>query len=154
MDPEVGARVRFEQAVERTILDAAGDPVEELLVTGRRYAGGEEMVEHEVRIVSLPGRAAVVRTAGSERADLGEGGAHAGTLLWRWEPLHATVEAWIDRLGPGLHRVRIDVANRLEWDGRPREQTLMSTLRSAHLVIQSPDAAFASPIAVERPVAA
>lgn len=154
MDPRVEVLVRFEQTVGRDVLDAAGEPIEELLVTGRRHRAGEERVEHEVQIVAPPGRTAMVATARSEQAGLIEGGVRMGSLRWRWEPLHATVEAWIDSIAPGLHRVRVDVANRLEWDGGPRRRALMRALRSTHLLMHSPDGAFASPIAAERLVAA
>ncbi|MGC1852422.1 MAG: hypothetical protein WA687_08295 [Solirubrobacterales bacterium] len=147
LDPQVGVVVQFMQPVERQVLNAAGEPVEELVATGKRHRGGEERVEHEVQLASLPDRTAAIETAGSRRAELVEAGEQVGTLLWRWEPLHATVEAWIDAIGPGLHRVRVDVANRLEWDEGPRERTLMRTLRSTHLLMRSAHGGFASPLA-------
>lgn len=100
-NPSVEVVVRLLQTVERQVLNAVGEPVEDLTVTGRRHQRGEEAIEHEVRIPALPNRAAVVKTAGSDRSDLVEGGARAGTLLWRWEPLHVTVEAWTEELGEG-----------------------------------------------------
>lgn len=153
IEPQIAATVRFAQAVERQVLDAAGEPIDELLVTGRRHRSGEETVEHEVRIDSLPGRTAVVRTAGGDRAELVQGGRRAGVLLWRWEPLHATVEAWIDRLGSGLHRVRVDIANRLESGEDGLEQARRRALHSTRLVLRSSTGAFASPVAFERPKA-
>ena len=82
----------------------------------------EEAVEHEMRIESLPNRTATIKPAGRERVELIENGAPAGALEWRWEPLHATVEAWIEEIAPGLRQVHINVANRLEWDGSSAEQ--------------------------------
>jgi hypothetical protein len=81
--PEVEIEARFEQTVERQILDASGKPVEELLVTGRRYSQGEEEHVKAVRLSELPDRTAVLATAGSERMELIEGGAPVGTVLWR-----------------------------------------------------------------------
>ncbi|HEU4904999.1 MAG TPA: hypothetical protein VFT19_02650 [Solirubrobacterales bacterium] len=150
IEPRIEVTVRFAQTVERQVLDRTGEPVAELLVTGRRHRSGEETVEHEVRIDSLPGRTAVVRAAGTDRAELVEGGRPAGALLWRREPLHATVEAWIDRVGSGLHRVRVDVANRLEAGEAGLEQARRRALHSTHLVMHSVDGAFASPVAFER----
>lgn len=152
-DPHIEVSVRFAQTVERRVLDRSGAPVEELLVTGRRHRSGSEAVEHEVRIAALPGRAAVVRAAGSERAELTQAGAQAGTLLWLWEPLHATVEAWIDVVRPRLHRVRIDIANRLEADGLDPERARRRTLHAPRLRMHSADGAFASPVELE-PLAA
>lgn len=144
LDPSVEITVRFLHMVEREVLDAAGEPVAELVVTGRFHRGAQETVGREVRISSLPNRTAAVRAAGSERAELVENGARAGALQWRWEPLHATVEAWMDEIEPGLRRLRVDVANRLEWDDGTREQGLMRTLHSTHVLMHSPDGAFAS----------
>jgi len=142
--PEVEIEARFEQTVERQILDADDEPVRELLVTGRRYAAGEEALVKEVRLTALPDRTAVLATAGSERMELLEGGAQAGSVLWRWEPLHATVEAWSEEVRPGLHRVRVAVANRLEWQEDAPERNRLCVLRTAQVVVESPDAAFAS----------
>lgn len=143
-NPSIEITVRFVQLIERQVLDAADEPVEELLVTGRRYSSGEEAAEREVRLPSLPNRTAVIRTAGNERAELSENGAPAGALVWRWEPLHGTVEAWTDEIQPGLHRVRVEVANRLEWGCATHDQNLMRTLRSTQVVVHSPDGAFVS----------
>jgi hypothetical protein len=142
--PEVRIEARFEQTVERRILDASGEPVDELLVTGRRYVPGEEAASKEVRLDSLPDRTAVLATADSERMELIEGGEPVGSVLWRWEPLHATVEAWTEEVRPGLHRVRVAVANRIEWQEDAPERNRLCVLRTAQVVVESPDAAFAS----------
>jgi hypothetical protein len=142
--PEVEVEARFEQTVERQILGAGGEPIADLLVTGRRYATGEETLAKEVRLNALPDRTAVLGTAGSERMELVEGGAQAGSVLWRWEPLHATVEAWSEEVRPGLHRIRVAVANRLEWQEDAPDQNRLCVLRTAQVVVESPDAAFAS----------
>jgi hypothetical protein len=142
--PEVEIEARFEQTVERRILDASGEPVEELLVTGRRYCQGEEEHVKEVRLSELPDRTAVLATAGSERMELVEKGAPAGAVLWRWEPLHATVEAWSEEVRPGLHRVRVAVTNRLEWQEDAAERNRLCVLRTAQVMVESPGGAFAS----------
>ena len=144
IDPCVDVNVRFLQIVERQILDAAGEPTGELNVTGHSYSSGIETVEREVRLASLPNRTAAIKTAGSAQAELRERGAPAGTLVRRWEPLHATVEAWSEEIGPGLRRVQVEVANRLEWDGSACERTPMRELHATHLIMHSPDGAFAS----------
>lgn len=143
-DPRVEVTVQVLQAIERQVLDAHGEPVEYLVVAGKRYASRDETVEHEVHLPALPGRTARVKTAGSKQAELVEKGCVAGALLWKWEALHVTVEAWIEQLGAGLRRVQVGVANRLEWDGESRERTLMRTLYAPQVVMHSPDGAFAS----------
>jgi hypothetical protein len=143
-DPGVEVVVRFAQPVERQLLDAAGEPVAELVVAGRRYESGKETAEREVRLATLPDRTAAIRTAGSSQAELTEKGAPAGVIVWQWEPLHGTVEAWTVEIGPGLHRVEVEVANRLEWQGEEPERALRRTLRTAHVVMHSPDGAFVS----------
>jgi hydrogenase maturation protease len=144
LDPSVEVTVRVLQAVERQVLDAKDEPVEFLAVAGKRYASRSESVEREVGISMLPDRTATVKTAGSKQAELVENGAKAGALVWRWESMHCTVEAWIDEVEPSLRRVRVEVANRLEWDGGGRERTLMRTLHSTNVTLHSPDGSFAS----------
>lgn len=138
-DPEIEVTVRFAQTIERQVLGPSGDPVGELPVTGRRYTSGSETLEREVRLSGLPNRTAAIKTRGEERAELRENGAPAGAQVWCWEPQHCTVEAWTEEVRPGLHRVRVEVANRLEWDRATPEQNAMRTLRSTQVAIYSPD---------------
>lgn len=144
LDPNVEVLVRVQQTVERQVLDPKGEPVDFLVVAGTRYASREEAVEHEVRITSLPDRTARIEPAGERRAELVENGVTAGALTWRWEPLHATTEAWIEEIAPGLHRVQVSVANRLEWEGSENRLPLMRSFYSVEVVMHSPDGAFAS----------
>lgn len=143
-DPSIDVTARFIQLAERRVLDQEGHPVRELVVAGKRYAAREEAVEHEMRIESLPNRTATVKPAGCKRAELTEDGAAAGALEWQWEPLHATVEAWIEEIAPGLRQVHINVANRLEWDGEDDEQATLRAFYLTAVVLHSPDGAFAS----------
>jgi hypothetical protein len=144
LHPDVEVTVRLLQIVERQVLNAEGEPVEHLVVASRRYESQEEAVEREVWIDSLPNRRATISTGVGERADLVENGVPVGALVWRSEPLHGTVEAWIDEIEPGLRRVRVDVANRLEWAGAGREQTRMRALFSTKVLMHSPNGAFVS----------
>jgi hypothetical protein len=142
--PEVEIEARFEQTVERRVFDAADEEVEDLLVTGRRYTRGEETIGKQVRLSALPDRAATISTAGSERMELVDGGATAGSVLWSWKPLHATVEAWSEEVRPGLHRIRVAVANRLEWEEDEPERNRLHVLHTTQVTVESPYAAFAS----------
>lgn len=147
-DPNLEVTVRFLQAIERQVFNAAGEPVEELVVTGRRYSSGDETEEREVRLSPLPNRTAAIRVAGNERMELTESGALVGIQIWRWESQHGTVEAWTEEVRQGLWRVRVDVANRLEWDRASPEENLMRTLRSTQVAIHSADGALSSLTAV------
>ncbi len=144
LDPHVEVTVSFLQPVLRQVHDSAGMPIDALVVAGKRYATHEEVAEHEVRLTSLPNRTAAIRKAGSKEAELVEGGRRAGALRWHWEPMHATVEAWVEEATPGLRHVCVNIANRLEWDQRPREETRLRALFSPQLVLHSPDGAFPS----------
>jgi hypothetical protein len=144
LDPSIDVTARFIQLAERKVLDREGNPIQTLEVAGKCYSNREEAVEHEMRIESLPNRTATVKPAGCKRAELTEHGAPAGALEWRWEPLHATVEAWIEEIGPGLRQVHINVANRLEWEGANDEQTTLRAFYLTAVILHSPDGDFAS----------
>lgn len=144
LDPSVDVSARFVQLARRHIFDEKGNPVEGLVVAGERYVSREEAVEHEMRIESLPNRTATVKPAGHRQAQLVEKGAPAGTLEWQWEPLHVTLEAWIEEIAPGLRQVHISVANRLEWDGGTDEQAALRAFYLTAVILHSPDGAFAS----------
>lgn len=143
-EPRIEVTARFGQAIRRQVRDAAGNPVGSLIAAGRRYDSGEELEEHEATLADLPNRTAKLRTAGSRTAELRESGAPAGSIAWSWEPLHATVEAWVDEISPGLRRVRVELANRLEAGGQDAGHVQLRTLHSAHLLLHSPDGAFVS----------
>jgi hypothetical protein len=142
--PTVEVTVSFLQLIEHGILDAAGEPVEELTVDGVRHTNWLETVEREVRIAEVPGRTASIAIGVSEADDLPQGGVLAGRLVRRRETLHGTFEAWFDLVEPGLRRLSVSVANRLEWDGRSIEGTLMHTLCSTDVTMCSFDGAFVS----------
>jgi hypothetical protein len=144
LDPAVEVTVRVRQTVERQVLDANGEPVDFLVVADTRYASREESIEHEVWIPSLPGRTARIEPAGTRRAELVENGSPVGALEWEWEPLHATIEAWLDEIAPGLRRVQVSVANRLEWDDADSRQSRLRSFYSTEVVMHSSDGAFAS----------
>jgi hypothetical protein len=141
-DPTVEVVVGFLQLVEHGVLDAAGEPIEELTVDGVRHSSWLETVAREVRIAEVPGRTASIAIGASEADDLPRDGALAGRLVRRRETLHGTVEAWFDRIEPGLRRVNVSVANRLAWDGRSFEATLMHTLCSTDVDLRSRDGVF------------
>lgn len=143
-DPSLEITVGFLQLIEHGVLDARGEPVEELIVDGVRHFNWLETVEREVRIPVLPGRTAAVGVGAAEGEDLLEDGVMVGRSVRRRETLHGTVEAWFEQVEPDLRRIRVSVANRLEWDGSSFEQTLMHALCSTQVAMYSPDGVFVS----------
>jgi len=143
-EPRIEVTARFSQAIHRQIHAADGSPVEGLVAAGRRYESGEELEEREVTLGDLPNRTAELRRAGRRVAELRERGAPAGSITWSWEPLHATLEAWVDEVAPGLRRVRVELANRLEADDGNGARSDLRILHGAHLLLHSPDGAFVS----------
>jgi hypothetical protein len=141
LESQVEVAVSFLQPVERAVLDANGDPVADLIVAGTRYATREEAIEHAVTLSTLPNRTAELETTGCKAAELVENGVPVGTLAWSWEPLHATIEAWIEELASGLRHLRVDIANRLEWDGDTTERTWLRSFHSIEVVVRSADGA-------------
>ncbi len=143
-DPSVEITVGFLQLIEHGLLDARGEPVEELIVDGVRHFNWVETVEREVRIPVLPGRTAAVGVGAAEGEDLLEDGIVVGRSVRRRETLHGTVEAWFEQVEPGLRRIQVSVANRLEWDGSSFEETLMHALCSTQVAVRSSDGVFVS----------
>lgn len=144
IDPSVLVNVRLLQQVQRRVLDGDGNQVDRLVVAGAAYQTREEAMEHEMRIPSLPGRTAVIETAGDSEAALIERGMPAGSLRWQWEPLHVTVEAWTEKLDDALHRVSVEVSNRLEWDGESADDPPLRAFYATQVLLSTPDGAFAS----------
>lgn len=143
-EPRIEVTARFSQAIRRQVRDADGNPVGSLIAAGRRYDGGEELDDREVTLAGLPNRTAELRRAGHRQAELRERGAPAGSIAWSWEPLHATVEAWVDEISPGLRRIRVELANRLEAQGEDGDRARLRALHGAHLLLHTPDGAFVS----------
>jgi hypothetical protein len=143
-DPTVEITVSFLQLIEHKVLDALGEPVGELVVDGVRHFDWLETAEREVRIPALPDRTASVSVGAAEDDDLLEDGVVVGRSVRRRETLHGTVEAWFEQVEPGLRRIQVSVANRLEWDGSPFEETLMHALCSTRVEMHSPGGVFAS----------
>ncbi len=150
-DPSVGITVGFLQLIEHGVLDARGEPVEELIVDGVRHFNWVETVEREVRIPVLPGRTAAVGVGAAEDEDLLEDGIVVGRSVRRRETLHGTVEAWFEQVEPSLRRIQVSVANRLEWDGSSFERTLMHSLCATQVAMCSPDGVFVSEAETQAP---
>jgi hypothetical protein len=124
--------VRFLHVVERQVQDAAGRPVDELVVDGERHLSWQEAVEREL----APGPFAIA--AGSEEEPL-----RGGAIVRSWERLLGVVSVRSEALGRGLARVTVDIENTTPFDG-DREAALRRTLCSTHTVLRASGGAFVS----------
>ena len=132
-DPDLDVRVRFLHVVERRLLDAAGQPVDELVSGGERYLSWEEAVERE----AAPGPLSIAAGSVEEPLD-------GGTIVRSWEALEGRVDVARGPLRSGLWRMTVRVENRVRWDGQPRPQALRRTFCSTHAVLRVRRGAFVS----------
>jgi hydrogenase maturation protease len=132
-EPEVDARVRFLQVVERGLRDASGAAVPELVAGGELYLAWDEAVEREV----VPGPIRI--DSGSEREAV-----VGGQIVRSWEALRGSVDVEVERCAEQLFRVTVRVANETPWRGRGRDDALRHTLCSTHVVLHTKDGAFVS----------
>jgi hypothetical protein len=126
--PVVEITIRFLQVVQRTVLDSAGRPVDQLEIDGQRYVTWEEAVEREVR---APARIAI--PAGQDCEDLAR-----GSLLRSWEALEGVVEVDATPVAAGVHRLTVSVQNLTAFpDGGSRQDALRRTFCSTHTLLRA-----------------
>jgi hypothetical protein len=121
-------------------------------VDGERHLSWEEAVERELTTPWLalaeleePHVTPIDVPAASEREDLVDStGAHAGAIVRSWRSLAGTLEVTRRELRPGLHRLRVRIANTSPWEGGDRQQALRQTFASTHTVLRANGGAFAS----------
>ena len=141
-DARVEVRVRFLQIVRRQAV-RRGEPVDELVVGGRRHLSWEEASERELRTgeLSLSGRRrfTVAIPASREEEDLGDGG-----LVRTWHELKGEVTVGVEPLDEALHRLTVRIENQTAFAGDDREAALERTFCSTHTILRARDAAFVS----------
>lgn len=142
-------RLRCLQLEARIPLSPGGQPVDELVVDGRRHLRFEEglprEVDVELRLDELlrgPCTVPVTLPAARTVEDLGAG----SVLRESWEVRGRLVVTLVDIPGPYLvHRLRVDVVNDGACaPGAPREELLRTSLIVAHTLIGAPGATFLS----------
>jgi hypothetical protein len=127
-DGEVEVTVRFLQVVQRTVLDASGEPVDELVLDAKRYCTWEEAVEREVR---APGRISI--PAGCESQDL-----DGGRLVRSWEKLAGAIELDIAPAVRGVRRLAVTIRNLTPFpQGSDRKDALKRTFCSTHTLLRA-----------------
>jgi hypothetical protein len=137
-------RVRFLHVVARQVHDAAGAPVDELVVGGERHVTWDEAVERELVAegLALDGsttRVPIEIAAGEEEERLPGGGA----LVRSWEPLTGSLDIAAEPLASGLARVTVEITNATPFAG-DREAALRRTFCSTHTVLRVAEGAFVS----------
>jgi hypothetical protein len=133
--------VRFLQLVQRTVVDADGSEVDQLVLEGERYVSWEEAAEREVRADSI-GVHPISVTAGDASEELGDG---QGALIRRWPALEGEIEIQAAPAGPGLMRLSVEVRNLTPFSpGASREEALRLSFCSTHILLHAREGRFVS----------
>jgi hypothetical protein len=138
-DDSVDVTVRFLHVVERSLFDADGATVDELVAGGARYLAWEEATEREVR--ALAGRSVIDIPAGRESEVLPGG---TGTITRSWTHLRGAVVVTVAPVEADASRVTVLVENETPWNGDDRRDALRHTFCSTHVVLRTEDGSFVS----------
>jgi hypothetical protein len=125
------------QVVERRLLDAAGERVDELVVGDRRYLAWDEATEREV--VAREGRTPIQIDAGEAREPLQD-----GTFVRSWEELRGSVEVRVGPVDDQLFSLTVRIENETPWRRGDRQDALRHSFCSPHVVMHTRDGAFVS----------
>lgn len=141
--PAVRITVRFLRLVHRQVL-VEGASVDEAMIDDRRYVTWDEAVEEEATANIEPG-ANVERPIVCESFVRDED-AGSGVILHRSaRELRARLTCALEPVENG-YRLRVDIANETEWDGKGREDALGSTLLACHVVAHATRGGFVSTV--------
>ena len=143
-EADVDATVRFLQVVDRRVAEVtpAGPRfADEVEVAGERLLAWEEATEREVVTTVAEGGTTIDVPAASAREPVAGG---AALIERSWAQLDGRVEVGCERLGPGLHRLTVTVANTSPWEGDARRGALGRAFVSTHTVLHARGGAFAS----------
>jgi len=133
-DVSVDVGVRCLQVVRRDLIDADGNPVDELVDGGTRRLAWDEATEREL------GPGPIEIAAGTDVEPLPGG----GRVVRSWRALTGTVAVEAEPLRHGLSRVTVRVENTTPWEGGDRDDALRSTFCSTHAVLRAGRGAFVS----------
>jgi hypothetical protein len=122
---DVNVRVRFLHVVERSLVDADGERVDEL----DGHLAWDEATEREVG----PGRFEI--PAGTETEPLPN-----GAVVRSWRELSGRVDLSVEAGG----RVTVRIENTTPWSGDSREDALRQTFCSTHAILRTRDGSFVS----------
>jgi hypothetical protein len=132
--------------VERQVLDAEGQPVDELTVGGQRFVSWEEAVEREVEADANLAR---LRDAVATPIAIGGGveqeplPAGAGALRRSWQELRGALIAHAREVADHVWRLTVNVANATPFEGG-RQAALRQTFCSTHTILHAAGGEFVS----------
>jgi hypothetical protein len=139
----VEVTVRFLHVVHRVVINARGDEVDELIIGQERFLKWDEAHEREIVIQAAQlgeeRRVPIAIPAGAERELLPE-----GALVRTWHELRGEVRLGASRVGGGVLRLWVSVANSTRFGGGSREEALARTFCSTHTLLHAEGGAFVS----------
>lgn len=153
VDTRIDIAVRFLHIVSRQVLRATADgysAADEIAINGNRILSWDEAVEREIAVsLSLNDLASttvpIAIESGCLREELCDGhGSLAGAIERRWEELVGAVTVRAERIGDGLQRVTVEIANSSLFDRTDREPAMRRTLASAHAGLRVESGSFVS----------
>jgi hypothetical protein len=145
---EIDVRVRFLQVVRRQAIGAAGKPVDELTVDGRRHLSWSEAGERELSVAAAVGRDVRVPieldAACEDEPLLDARGRTAGSLRRGWRRLEGQVRVAAVPMRDRLARVTVTISNTTPFAPGDREEALERTFCSTHTVLHAECGEFVS----------
>ncbi len=126
----VEVTVRFLQVIERTVLDAAGRPVDQLESGGELHLSWQEATEREFR-----GPRAFRIAAGRACDEL-----EAGAVARSWEELQGAIDVSETPAGTGVRRLTVTIRNTTAFPAGgcgSREAALQQTFCSTHTLLHA-----------------
>ena len=126
---DLDVRVRFLHPVERTLVDTAGSPVDEL----DGQLAWEEATEREIS--AQIGRTEIHIGEGCDREAV-----DGGEIVRSWRELRGFIDVRITSVG----RVRVRIENTTPWSGDDRRDALRRAFCSTHAVLHTNRGAFVS----------
>jgi hypothetical protein len=130
---DVEVTVRFLHVVERAVVNAAGERVDEL----NGLLAWDEATEREIRAARR--RTPIEVPAASEI----EPAAGGGAIVRSWRELRGCVDVAVESID-GAFRVTASIENTTAWDGDERADALRQTFCSTHAVLHTEHGAFVS----------
>jgi hypothetical protein len=121
------------------------------LLQSWQEASEERVIIRDVRMGALAEQSVRRCFALSEQRQVepvkDEEGRFVAALVREKQALAGAVEVAATRLEPGLHRIRVQIANQTAWEATEsasRDQVLMRSLLSAHVILSASSAEFVS----------
>ena len=135
--------VRFLHVVVRTVLDAGGQAVDELVAGEQRWQSWQEAVQREVEL-DFAGEPITVPIAIDAGTSLETLPGAVGAIRRRWSGLAGSVSVRAQPAGHAHMRVRVRIENTTAFAATEREQAVAMSFCSTHTMLHARDGAFVS----------